>query len=253
MKKITVKHYLNTKLKPSLLPIEDESSTLESYPLYIYVIARNTTFRFKSKIFENDGVDLGFGHILGLDGVIQNKNGYFSVDGFEFLSGNSKEFNASLELDLKIAKWSLSKSDNYDVKVSDLYSLGIGPVLENILKHNVALFKKAMEELDGFEGVTECIKLKDQNLSDIYNLFDKICRYSSGAETPFWNKLKNQTVHLKLFNDLINEYIKQNGYLRYFEWQNFGHRKKFESFVIGKINDENLLRKCLQLLDSNCP
>jgi len=254
MGKVTVKHYLNDKLKPIVFHKNQygKNSIHRFYPLYIYAIKNGKTFRFKSKIFESrwgyEGIDSKFELIHGFESVDHSTKGYFTKEGFKFLSSKNNEFNKLLKLDLEITHWSLDELEKYDVLLSDLYASVTKPVFEDHLKGKFALFKKAMERIDDFGWVSSQFDLQEQNLSNVYNFFDAICRDASGGETPFWNKLKKQTYHLKLFMDILNDYINKNGYLTVYEWNHCGHKNKLEKHFISKIEDKNLQDKCLGMI-----
>jgi len=222
--KITVKHFLNKRLKPKLI------DNKEKYPLYVQIIFQTKTTQIKSQAFKDIGIETSF-----LTDLELNANDYFLIKERENIESIILKFEQK------------SKEINFSV-FSEIYKKYTVLMSELIEKYLYNLFlKEAKEKKNSLPFV-----FINSSYETVYNTLISL---NSEIDYNFSELYRNS----KLAYEIFTSYIKDNKLcesvlnMQFIDWE-FGNGKElfieFGKKYIHTFEVENEIKEYYKIVEN---
>lgn len=260
MGKVTVKHYLNKKLKPleSFYCTVTENGEivfmkgrLTTYPIYIMAVHNRKVKRFKSKIFTKmflsgsyiDHVNRGYRTLESLH------SGFINEDDFHYLSKNDEEFIKFLEYEKKVVHDALldeeeGKDKSWIKSFQERFDLYITPYLEFISgschQEYFATSRKDSDDLIAGSHFT----FLPYEFDKVYEAIKHMSICENGSYTPFFQYKEDECKHAIVFYNLYKEYTANFPFISQYHFEKEGHLGQFWQMIRDKNLPEKIYKGC---------
>lgn len=251
MGKVTVKHFLNKKLKPIYNGYVKESLDTPYYPLYVRITARRQTTEIRSRAFDSDGssnifledLEDKFFKLFDRALFFEMPSNYFTEDEYEKLEN---EYYKYLHREKKII------TDMVESIVADEKSFFTIKAFNSIYDMQLKLVKAILSEklkteickaISTHEVFYRVTSLYDTQLDfqTIHSIISTITQEKKDC-SEFYRYYLEKGKHIILTHQMLKEFPEGN-YSSFFEWVKYDLTDHFFNFIDSKIKEEEVVLK----------